>query len=124
MAKETKFISITREEYDFLKNKADIYKGIVGLLMTSIKTKDETEKAYSYNEVEKGFYCEDSTDTVKQILSVIHVFDPTAYAVITGHGFTLTGMLQNLAEMFSDDEETMNTLSDDEEEDDEGEDEE
>ena len=105
MAKETKNITISRGLYDLLRNKADIYKGIVGLLITSIKAKDEIEKAYSYNEVEKGFYCEDSTDTVKQILTVIKVFDPTAYAVITGHGLTLNDMLQNLADMLSDDEE-------------------
>lgn len=118
MAKETKFITIPRGEYDFLKNKADIYKGIVGLLITSIKAKDEIERAYSYNEVEKGFYCEDSTDTVKQILSVIKVFDPTAYAVITGHGLTLNDMLQNLADMLSD-EEVEDDEDDEEVEDDE-----
>ena len=117
MAKETKNITISRGEYDFLKNKVDIYMGIVGLLTTSIKTKDETKNAYSYNEVEKGFYCEDSTDTVKQILTIVHFFDPTAYALITGHGLPFTGMLQNLADMLSDDE-----VEDDE--DDEGEDEE
>lgn len=106
MAKETKNITISREEYDFLKKTSGIYKSIVGLLMANIQSDDETEYKYSHKKVEEGYYCDEPTAVIRQILAFVHFFDPTAYALITGHGFTVTlDMLQNLAETFSNDEE-------------------
>lgn len=102
MAKETKFISITREEYDFLKKTSGIYKSIVGLLMANIQSDDETEYKYSHKKVEEGYYCDEPTAVIRQILAFVHYFDPTAYAVITGRAIEITSeTLHKLVEELS-----------------------
>lgn len=106
MAKETKFISITREEYDFLRKTSGIYKGILRVLATSIKSEEDTQYKYSTNKIGDGYYCEEMDEVVRQIFTFIRYFDIRAYAVITGRAIEITpDMLHDLAEMFSDDEE-------------------
>lgn len=106
MAKETKNITISREEYDFLKKTSGIYKSILGVLATSIKSEEETQYKYSHNKVGNGYYCEEMDEVVRQIFTFIRFFDISAYAIITGRAIEITpDMLHDLAEMFSDDEE-------------------
>lgn len=102
MAKETKNITISREEYDFLKKTSGIYKSIVGLLMANIQSDDETEYKYSHKKVEEGYYCDEPTAVIRQILAFVHYFDPTAYAVITGRAIEITSeTLHKLVEELS-----------------------
>lgn len=106
MAKETKNITISREEYDFLKKTSGIYKSIVGLLMTNIKSDEEEAHKYSYKRVGENYYCDEPSGVLEEILNFIHYFDPRAYAVLTGQAIEITpDMLHDLAEMFSDGDE-------------------
>lgn len=106
MAKETKNITISREEYDFLKKTSGIYKSILGVLATSIKSEGDTQYKYSTNKVGDGYYCEEMDEVVRQIFTFIRYFDIRGYAVITGRAIEITpDMLHDLAEMFFDDEE-------------------
>lgn len=90
MAKETKSITITREEYDFLRKASNIYKGILGVLATSIKSEGDTQYKYSTNKVGDGYYCEEMDEVVRQIFTFIRYFDIRAYAVITGRAIEIT----------------------------------
>ena len=80
MSKETKNITIELHEYNHLKETLNQYKAVVGVLMTSI-TKDDEDGKY-FNRLDNNLYCKDPQDCLNQILTIIHYFDPFAYAFI------------------------------------------
>lgn len=102
MAKETKNITIPIEDYDYLRNVLSIYKSILGVLATSIKSEEETQYKYSTNKVGNGYYCEEMDEVVRQIFTFIRYFDRRAYAIITGQAIEITSeTLHKLVEELS-----------------------
>ena len=80
MSKESKNITINLQEYNHLRDTLNQYKAVVGVLMTSI-TKDDEDVKY-FNRLDNNLYCKDPQDCLNQILTIIHHFDPFAYAFI------------------------------------------
>ena len=102
MAKETKNVTIPIEDYNYLRNVLIVYKSILGVLATSIKSEGDTQYKYSTNKVGNGYYCEEMDEVVRQIFTFIRYFDTRAYAVITGQAIEITSeTLHKLVEELS-----------------------
>lgn len=82
MTKESKTVTIALADYNHYKEKMNLYKAIVGVLMDNI-TRNKDEAQYSFNEIEDGVYFKDSKTAFKKLLTIIRYFDPIAYAFIT-----------------------------------------